>query len=53
MLDLPFSNEVFDVIIEKGTMVNLQSVMVFLSILPEFLYMILGTLIILISPLLS
>jgi hypothetical protein len=29
MLDLPFSNGVFDVIIEKGTMVNVQFVMVF------------------------
>ena len=52
MLDLPFSNGVFDVIIEKGTMVNVQFVMVFLSILSEFLYVIRGTLIIMIPPLL-
>jgi hypothetical protein len=52
MLDLPFSNGVFDVIIEKGTMVNIQSVMVIHLILSEFLYMILGTLILKISPLL-
>jgi hypothetical protein len=52
MLDLPFSNGVFDVIIEKGTMVNVQFVMFSLSILSEFLYVILGTLIIMIPPLL-
>lgn len=30
MLDLPFSNECFDVVIEKGTMVNILFKMAFL-----------------------
>lgn len=34
MLDLPFSNECFDVVIEKGTMVNLLFKMVFLKCCP-------------------
>ena len=38
MLNLPFSNECFDVVIEKGTMVNMQFVMFFLLDVLEFLY---------------
>lgn len=38
MLDLPFSNECFDVVIEKGTMVNMKFVMFFLLDVLEFLY---------------
>lgn len=36
MLDLPFSNECFDVVIEKGTMVNLQFTMALFQ--PAFIY---------------
>ena len=38
MLNLPFSNECFDVVIEKGTMVNMQFMMFFLLEVLEFLY---------------
>lgn len=38
MLNLPFSNECFDVVIEKGTMVNMQFMMFFLLDVLEFLY---------------
>ena len=38
MLNLPFSNECFDVVIEKGTMVNMQFKMFFLLDVLEFLY---------------